>query len=132
MCGNPCLLVISVEKTPLLLWTLLVYHIFNSSGAKDDYPEVPGSAIAPLLAEVNFYRNNSHIIKARLDAQKTAAKQRASSISVRLEVKQQKMLTDNILKQIGMLQTKKTDLQSNTSALGTAVMLHYVDLSCLL
>lgn len=124
MCENPCLLVISVEKTVLLLWTLLIFHIFNSSGAKDNYPEVPGSAIAPLLAEANFYRNNSHIIKARLEAEKTAAKQRASGVSLRLEVKQQKMLTDNILKQIGMLQTKKTDLQSNTNALGTAVTLH--------
>lgn len=130
MCENSCLLVISVKKTPLLLWTLLVFHIFNSSGAKDNYPAVPGSAIAPLLAEVNFYRNNSHIIKARLEAEKTAAKQRASGISVRLEVKQQKMLTDNILKQIGMLQMKKTNLQSNTSVLGIAVTLHYVDLSC--
>lgn len=120
MCEDPCLLVISVEKTPLLLWTLLVFHIFNSSGAKDNHPEVPGSAIAPLLAEVNFYRNKSHIIKARLEAEKTAAKQRASGISVRLEVKQQKVLTDNILKQIGMLQMQKTDLQSSTSALGTA------------
>lgn len=78
---------------------------------------------------MNFYRNNSHIIKARLEAEKTVAKQRASGISVRLEVKQQKVLTDNILKQIGMLQTKKTYLQSNTSALGTTVMLHFVDLS---
>lgn len=130
MYENPCLLMISVEKTPLRLWILLVFHIFNFSGAKDNYPEVPGSAIAPLLAEVNFYRNNSHIIKARLEAEKTAAKQRASSISVRLEVKLQKVLTDNILKQIGMLQTKKTDLLSNTNDLGTAVTLHYVDLSC--
>lgn len=130
MCENPCLLVISVKKTPLLLWAHLVFHIFNSSGAKDNYPEVPGSAIAPLLAEVNFYRNNSHIIKARLEAEKTAAKQRASSISARLEVKQQKVQTDNILKQIGVLKTEKTNLQSNTSALGTAAMLYYADLSC--
>lgn len=130
MSENPCLLVISVEKTPFVLWTLLKFHIFNSSGAKDNYPEVPGSAIAPLLAEVNFYRNISHIIKARLEAVETAAKQRANSISVKLEVKQQKVLTDNIMKQIGMLQTKKTDLQSNISALGTAVTLHYADLSC--
>lgn len=118
MFENPCLLVISVEKTPLLLWILMVFYIINSSGAKDNYPEVPGSAIAPLLAEVNYYRNNSHIIKARLEAEKTAAKQRAGGISVRLELKQQKVLTDNILKQIGKLQTKKTDLQSNISVLG--------------
>lgn len=92
-------------------------RILNSSGAKDSYPPVPPSAIAPLLAEMNFYRNNSHIIKARLEAEKTAAKQHANGAQVRLEVKQQKASTDNIVKQIGVLQTKKRYLQSNTSVL---------------
>ncbi|XP_029686911.1 C-type lectin domain family 4 member G-like [Takifugu rubripes] len=98
----------------ILLMAAVVIGIYC---AKDNYPEVPGSAIAPLLAEVNYYRNNSHIIKTRLEAEKTAAKQRAGGISVRLELKQQKVLTDNILKQIGKLQMKKTDLQSNISVL---------------
>lgn len=94
----------------------------NSSGAKDNYPPVPQSAIAPLLAEMNFYRNNSHIIKARLEVEKTAVKQRSNGAQVRLEVKQQKALTDNIVKQIGVLQTKKRYLQSNTSALGKNII----------
>lgn len=96
-----------------------MFHILHFSGAKDNYLQVPDSAFGPLLAEMNFYRNKSHIIKARLEAEKTVAQQRASSISVRLEVKQQKVLTDSILKQIEMLQMKKTYLQSNTSTLGT-------------
>lgn len=98
-------------------------RILNSSGAKDSYPPVPPSAIAPLLAEMNFYRNNSHIIKARLEAEKTAVKQRANGAQVRLEVKQQKASTDNIVKQIGVLQTKKRYLQSNTSALSKILLL---------
>lgn len=71
---------------------------------------------------MNFYRNNSHIIQARLEAEKTAAKQRASGAQVRLEVKQQKALTDNIVKQIGTLQTKKRNLESNTIALGKILL----------
>lgn len=97
-------------------------RILNFSGVKDNYLQVPQSAIAPLLAEMNFYRNNSHIIKARMEAEKTAAKHRAGGGQVRLEVKQQKALTDNIVKQIGILQTKKRNLQSNTSALGKILL----------
>lgn len=127
---NPALLVTSVGKTPLVLWILLMFHILHFSGAKDNYLQVSDSTIGPLLAEMNFYRNKSHIIKARLEAEKAVAQQHAFSISVRLEVKHQKVLTDNILKQIGMLQTKKTHLQSNTSTLGTLKTLHFVDFSC--
>lgn len=92
--------------------------VLHSSGASGNYPQVPQSAIAPLLAEMIFYRNHSHIIQARLEAEKTAANQRASGVQVKLEVKQQKAVTDNIMKQIGLLQAKKRNLQSNTSALG--------------
>lgn len=80
---------------------------------------------------MNFYRNKSHIIKARLEVEKAVAQQRATSILVSLEVKQQKVLTDSVLKQIGILQMKKTYLQSNTSTLGTLKTLQFLDLSCL-
>lgn len=98
-------------------------HILNSSGASGNYPQVPQSAIGPLLAEMNFYRNNSHLIKARLEAETTAAKQRASSAQARLEMKQQKALTDNIIKQTELLQTKKRNLLSNASALSKILVL---------
>lgn len=117
MYGSPALVV-----TPLLLWILLMVGILISSGAKDNYLQVPESAIGPLIAEMNFYRNTSHIIKARLEAEATAEKQRASSAQVRLEVKQQKAFTDTVIKQIGVLQTQKKNLQSNTSALGKILL----------
>lgn len=116
--NNPALVVTSVEKSPLLPWILLMVLVLNCSGGSGNYPQVPQSAIAPLLAEMNFYRNNSHINKARLEAEETVAKQRAGGTQVRLEVKQQKVITDNIMKQIGVLQTKKRTLQSDTSVLG--------------
>lgn len=115
---NPALVVTSVEKSPLLLWILLMLLVLNCSGGRGRNPQVPQSAIAPLLAEMNFYRNSSHIIKARLEAEETAAKQRAGGAQVRLEVKQQKAITDNIMKEIGVLRAKKRNLQSNTGGLG--------------
>lgn len=117
MCESSGLVVTSAEKTPRL-WILLIFHILTPSGIKDNYLQVPQSAIAPLLAEMNFYRNYSYITNARLEVEKTAAKEHADSAHFRLEVKKQKMLTDNILKRIGALQTKKRTLQSDTNSLG--------------
>lgn len=114
------MVVTSVEMT--FLWILLMVCVLNSSGAKSDYPQVPDSSIAPLLVELNFYRNDSHLIKARLEAEKMAATQRASGAQIRLEVKHQMVVMDNIIKQIKVLQTKKRNLEFNTSRLGKILL----------
>lgn len=93
---------------------------FYSSGAKDSYLQVPNSAALPVIMEMDFLRNHSHIIKAKLEAQTALAKERANHAEQKLQVKQQKNLMDNLQKQIETLHTEKMDLQSNKTVYGEA------------
>lgn len=79
--------------------------------------QIPDLAASPLLVEVNFLRNHTEIIREQLEAQNILEKERANHIQLQLEVKQKKALTDSLQWKISILQTEKTNLQSNTSAL---------------
>ncbi|XP_070699122.1 perlucin-like protein [Pempheris klunzingeri] len=62
---------------------------------------------------MNYLRNHSGIIRAKLEAQAAVAKERASHVQLKLKVKQQRTLTDSIQGQIETLQTERVNLQSD-------------------
>lgn len=69
---------------------------------------------------MNYLRNHSSVIKAKLEAQTALAKERASHVEIKLQMKQQKTLTDNLQSQLETLHTEKTNLQSNKTTFGEA------------
>ncbi|XP_047467397.1 CD209 antigen-like protein B [Mugil cephalus] len=98
----------------LLLISAVVIGIYCAK-AKD--LEVPQSDAAPLTVELNYLRNRSGIIQAKLDAQAKLVKERNNHVELKLQVKQKKALTDTLQRRIETLQIEKTSLQSNKTAL---------------
>ena len=94
----------------------------HSSGAKDNYPQVPDSAATPLLTEMTFLRNQTGIVKAKVDAQRELAKKRASHVGLKLELKHEKQLSDRLQREIESLREQKIKLNSNRTALGKAYL----------
>uniref|UniRef100_A0A3P9HCP8 C-type lectin domain-containing protein n=1 Tax=Oryzias latipes TaxID=8090 RepID=A0A3P9HCP8_ORYLA len=77
-------------------------------------------AASPLFAELNFYRNQSHIIKAKVEAQASLIKERASHLQIKQEVNLKRAFVDKLqgkietLKQdVKILQSNKTTLEKN-------------------
>ncbi|XP_051240751.1 CD209 antigen-like protein E isoform X2 [Dicentrarchus labrax] len=100
----------------VLLIATVVIGIYCAK-AQDIYLQVPDSAATPLIIEMNYLRNHSGIIRAKLEAQAALAKQRASHVQVKMEVKQQQTLTDSLQRQIETLHTEKTNLLSEKTSL---------------
>ncbi|XP_044023024.1 C-type lectin domain family 4 member M-like isoform X2 [Siniperca chuatsi] len=98
----------------VLLIAAVVLGIYCAQG---DYVQVPNSAATPLIIEMNYLRNHSDIIRTKLEAQAAIAKERASHVQLKLQIKQQKTLTDSLQRQIETLHTEKTNLQSNKTTL---------------
>lgn len=94
--------------------------VFFSSGAKDSYLQVPNSAVTPFITEMNHLHNQSHINKAKLEAETALAKERASHAELKLQMKQQRSLTDRLQTQIETLEREKINLQFNKTTLGKA------------
>lgn len=91
---------------------------FYASGAKAQDLQVPNSAATPVIIEMNYLRNHSDIIRAKLEAQAALAKERTNHVQLKLQVKQQKTLTDSLQGQIETLRNERTNLQSNKTTLG--------------
>lgn len=91
---------------------------FPASGAKAQDLQVPNSAATPVIIEMNYLRNHSNIIRAKLEAQAALTKERTNHVQLKLQVKQQKTLTDSLQGQIETLHNEKTNLQSNKTVLG--------------
>lgn len=94
--------------------------VFFSSGAKDSSLQVPNSAVTPFIAEMNHLHNQSHINKAKLEAETALAKERAGYADLKLQMKQQQTLTDRLQAQIETLEREKINLQFNKTTLGKA------------
>ncbi|KAI3367775.1 hypothetical protein L3Q82_026606 [Scortum barcoo] len=92
-----------------------IYCNFYASGAKAQDLQVPDSA--PIIIEINYLRNHSSIIRAKLEAQVALAKERTNHVGLKQQVKQQIALTDTLQGQIETLNEKRTYLQSNKTAL---------------
>ena len=97
---------------------LFVILSFCASGAKANNLQIPHSAATPFMIELNYLRNNSEIIKAKLEAEAALARERASQVQLKLQVKQQKTNTDILQSQIETLLTEKTKLIANKTSLG--------------
>lgn len=109
---------------PVLLQFLLLFVTtsFYASGAKakHDYLLAPDSASAPLIIEMNYLRNYSNVIKAKVDAQTELHKRRANHVTLKMQVKEQKIITDRLQGQIETLHKEKANLESNKTLLGMA------------
>lgn len=111
------------SRPPLLPFYFCIFSscciiFFSPSGAKDNYLPVPNSAATSLVTEMNFFRNKSHIVKATLEAQATLAKEHANFFGLKLEIKHEKAITDNLMRQIETLNIAKANLQSDSTTLG--------------
>ena len=94
------------------------FFFFHDSGAKVKDFQIPDSADAALIAEVNHYRNYSDITRIKLETQAAFTKERANHLQLKLQVKQKKIIIDILQGKIEKLQTEKTTLLSNKTALG--------------
>lgn len=75
-------------------------------------------AASPLFAELNFYRNQSHIIKAKVEAQASLIKERASHLQIKQEVNLKRAFVDKLQGKIETLKQDVKILQSNKTTLG--------------
>ncbi|XP_068563042.1 CD209 antigen-like protein E [Cebidichthys violaceus] len=85
--------------------------------AKGNYLQVPHSATTPIIIEMNYLRNNSGILRAKLEAQAQLARERTNHLQLKLQMKRMMTFTDGLQRQIETLQTEKTSLQSNKTNL---------------
>lgn len=92
---------------------LIVAVVLGGYCAKAINFQVPVSAAMPLIHEMNYLRNQSGIIRATLEARTALAKERASQVQLKLQVKQHKISLDRLLKRIETLRTEKEQLQFN-------------------
>ncbi|XP_041810429.1 CD209 antigen-like protein E isoform X2 [Chelmon rostratus] len=99
-----------------LLIAAVVIGIYCAK-AQDSSLQVPNSAITPLIAEMTFLRNNSGIVRAKLEAQVALNREHDNQVQLKQQVNQQRTLTDSLQAQIETLYTMKANLQSNKTAL---------------
>ena len=69
---------------------------------------------------MNYLRNHSDVIRAKLEAQMALTKERANHVQLKLQVKQEKAVTDSLQGRIETLHAEKDKLQYNKTTLGTA------------
>ncbi|XP_067470371.1 CD209 antigen-like protein E [Thunnus thynnus] len=96
---------------------LIIAVVVGIYCAKVNNLQIPHSAATPLMIELNFLRNSSEIIKAKLEAEAALARERASQVQLKLQVRQQKTNTDILQSHIETLLTEKTKLMANKTAL---------------
>lgn len=92
---------------------------FHVSGGKAKDLQVPHSASAPFFVELNYLRNQSDIIKDKMEAQMALVREQTIHLQIKLSVKQKKTITDGLQRKIEILQTEKTKLEINKTSLGT-------------
>lgn len=97
---------------------------FHASGAKAKDLQVPHSVASPLIVELNYLRNQSDIVKDQLEAQAALVREQASHLQLKMQVKQQKTISDGLQRKIETLQTEKTKLQTNKTSYGRADFQH--------
>lgn len=95
--------------------------VTTSSGAKvkEGSLHVSHSNVTPLINELDYLRkNHSDVIKAEEEAKNELDRALKNHTQLKEKIEQQKTINDNYQKQIEELQTEKTNLKSNVSALG--------------
>ncbi|XP_034381238.1 CD209 antigen-like protein E [Cyclopterus lumpus] len=97
----------------VLLITAVVIGIYC---AKGENLQVPHSATSPIIIELNHLHNNSDIIKAKLEAEAQLVTQHDNHLQLKRQLKQIIIHTDRLQAQMETLQTEKTNLQSNKTA----------------
>ncbi|XP_059209555.1 C-type lectin domain family 4 member M-like [Centropristis striata] len=97
-----------------LIITAVVIGIYC---AKGDFLQVPNSAATPLILEMNYLRNHSDIIRAKLEAKAQLAKERVNHVQLKLQVKQTLTSIDSLQREIETLTTEKTNLLTDKTTL---------------
>ncbi|XP_053192107.1 CD209 antigen-like protein E [Scomber japonicus] len=100
----------------VLLIAAFVVGIYCAK-ANDNYLQIPHSTATDLTFELSYLRNHSAIVKARLEAETALSRERESRMELKLQVKHQNTLTDELQSQIETLLTERASLQANKSVL---------------
>ncbi|XP_069007897.1 C-type lectin domain family 4 member M-like isoform X1 [Embiotoca jacksoni] len=79
--------------------------------------QIPNSEATPLLIELNYLRNQSDIIRAKLEAKVALANKRSIHVQLQTEVMQKKTLSDLLQKRLETLLTEKRNIQFNKTSL---------------
>ncbi|XP_061823984.1 C-type lectin domain family 10 member A-like [Nerophis lumbriciformis] len=102
--------------TAILLIAAVVIAIYCAN-ANDDHLQTPHSAVSALIIERNYLRNHTDILKAEREAELAIVRQQTSLIQMKLQLKQQRRLSDVLQNKIEVLQSEKANLQSKKNAL---------------
>ncbi|KAK7903890.1 hypothetical protein WMY93_016497 [Mugilogobius chulae] len=110
------LLCLSLLDTALLI-TALVLGMYCAKAK--DLQQVTDSAFAPLVIERNFLRNHTDVIKEKLATQVELESQRRAHMQLKVQIKQQQVISDSLQKNILVMKTEKAQLEANKTALET-------------
>ncbi|XP_055004135.1 CD209 antigen-like protein C [Boleophthalmus pectinirostris] len=82
-----------------------------------DFQQVTDSALAPLVIERDFLRNQSNIVKEKQTAQMALENQRRAHMGLKLQIRQLQTVTDGLQSHIQELRAEKTQLEGNRTLL---------------
>ncbi|XP_054653203.1 C-type lectin domain family 12 member B-like [Dunckerocampus dactyliophorus] len=95
----------------VLLIAAVVIAIYCAN-ANEDHLQTPHSAVSSLIIERNYLRNQSGILKAAQDADSALVREQTRHVQLKLQLKQQKTVSDVLQREIEVFQTEKANLQS--------------------
>ncbi|XP_061599041.1 C-type lectin domain family 4 member M-like isoform X2 [Cololabis saira] len=96
---------------------LVVAAVLGIYCAKAKDFQLPPSADAALIAELNHFRNHSGIIRAKLNAESALMRERTNHLQMKLQIKQKKTVVDILQGKIEKLQIEKSSLHTNKTVL---------------
>ncbi|XP_051240794.1 C-type lectin domain family 4 member M isoform X3 [Dicentrarchus labrax] len=90
----------------------------NSAKVREGSLQVPQAAATQLIIELDYLlSNHSDVIKAKEEAKNELDRALKNHTQLKVKIEQLKTINDNYQRQIELLRTEKTNLQSNVSAL---------------
>ncbi|XP_029316577.1 CD209 antigen-like isoform X1 [Cottoperca gobio] len=107
------LLCLSLLNVVLLIAAVVIG--INCAKVREGSLQVSHCAATQLINELNY--NHSDVIKAEEEAKNALQRALTNHAQIKVNIEQQKTINDNYQRQMQALQTQKTNLQSNISAL---------------
>ncbi|KAE8289850.1 C-type lectin domain family 4 member C Blood dendritic cell antigen 2 [Larimichthys crocea] len=116
--GSNRLVLLCLGLLNVFLLIVAVVIGINCAKVKEGSLHVSHSNVTPLINELDYLRkNHSDVIKAVEEAKNELDRALKNHMQLKEKIEQQKTINDNYQKQIEELQTEKTNLKSNVSAL---------------
>ncbi|KAM3594816.1 uncharacterized protein V6R79_014479 [Siganus canaliculatus] len=124
--GSNRLVLLSLGLLNIVLLFAAIIIGIKCANLKAASLQVSHAATAELIAELTYLRGNySDVIKAKEEARNALEAAFKNHVQLKLKIKRQKSISDDYLKQVHVLQTEKSYLQSNISSLeGTCGKCH--------